>query len=141
MIECLHELATSAGVQRINISIQAASNQKVGVVIQSILGAAPQNLTEEQNALREALAMPISIEGLAGEVEAKLDSLLSDHVASVKPHADSLEVQLEKSKANVKKACNKDSAGSSESDDSTKEVTENVSDQESDFSSDDAESL
>lgn len=141
MIECLHELANSAGVQRINISIQAASNQKVAVVIQSILGAEPNNPSEQQSALREALAMPISIEGLAGEVEAKLDSLLSNHVASIKPHADSLEVQMEKSTAKASKANKKDATEESDAEVKPSDETKGDNNKENDFSSEEADSL
>lgn len=96
MIELFHELAIASGISRMNISIQAISKSNVAVVIQAVLESAPENLSQEQQSLREALASPIIVKGLAGEVEARLDALLSDYVSSIKPLADSLEVQVEK---------------------------------------------
>lgn len=104
MIEILHELVQASGIERINLSIQAESKSKVTVVVQSILGASPKDACDEQQQLREALAQPIVIRGVVGEVDAKLDSLLASYVRSVQPYATSIETSTEKAKEKVSKA-------------------------------------
>lgn len=104
MIETLHELALASGIERMNLSIQAESESKATVVVQCILGASPKDATEEQQKLREALSQPIVIRGVVGEVDAKLDSLLTDYVRSVQPFAESIETSTEKAKEKVTKA-------------------------------------
>lgn len=104
MIETLHELALASGIERMNLSIQADSKSKATVVVQCILGASPKDATEEQQNLREAFSQPIVIRGVVGEVDAKLDSLLTDYVRSVHPFTESIETSTEKAKEKVAKA-------------------------------------
>ncbi len=104
MIETLHELALASGIERMNLSIQAESESKATVVVQCILGTSPKDATDEQQKLREALSQPIVIRGVVGEVDAKLDSLLTDYVRSVQPFAESIETSTEKAKEKVTKA-------------------------------------
>lgn len=104
MIETLHELALASGIERMNLSIQAESESKATVVVQCIFGASPKDATDEQQNLREALSQPIVIRGVVGEVDAKLDSLLTDYVRSVQPFAESIETSTEKAKEKVTKA-------------------------------------
>ena len=104
MIETLHELALASGIERMNLSIQADSKSNATVVVQCILGASPKDATEEQQNLREAFSQPIVIRGVVGEVDAKLDSLLTDYVRSVQPFTESIETSTEKAKEKVAKA-------------------------------------
>ena len=141
MIETLNELVKTAGVERMNLSIQSTSDARVAVEIQSILGPEPKEASDDQKALRKALSTPILVEGITGEVDAKLDSLLTDYVRSVKPHADSLETNVEKAKqdvASASKTAKTKKAGKSESNVSAEETPAESAD---DFATNEAYSL
>ncbi len=96
MIEILHDLANQAGLNKVSVQIQATSNSTAAVSIQCIPHPLKDDATDAQKKLRDTLAMPIALTGIAGEVEAKLDNLLLDYLKTVKPHAASLDVQLNK---------------------------------------------
>lgn len=142
MIETLHELTLTSGIERMNLSIQADSESRTTVVVQCILGAAPKDATDEQQKLREALSQPIVLRGVVGEVDAKLDSLLTDYVRSVLPFAESIETSTDKAKEKVTKA-GKEAARTKGGDDAvSSETSTNATDEETEsFSSEDTTSL
>lgn len=96
MFESLHELVKTASVDRISISMESQSKSRITVTIQSILGAAPKDASDEQVKLRHALSMPICIEGNAGEIDANVEGLLDDYIATVRPKADVLKTNAHK---------------------------------------------
>lgn len=142
MIETLHELTLASGIERMNLSIQADSKSKATVVVQCILGAAPKDATDEQQKLREALSQPIVIRGVVGEVDAKLDSLLTDYVRSVQPFAESIETSTEKAKEKVTKAGKEATKTKGGDDAASTEASSNATDEEAaSFTSEDTTSL
>lgn len=104
MIETLSQLAASSGISRLTVSIQPQSESRVAVTIQSILGAEPPTPTEAQKKLRMALAQPVLIDGLPGEIDAKIESILDDYLGRVRPHADGLKTNAEEAAKAVEKA-------------------------------------
>jgi PRTRC genetic system protein E len=97
MIEQLSELVSASGVSRMNLSIQnEGGSDQVAVVIQCVLGQAPENASDQQKALRAALAMPITVSGYVGEVDVKLEEMLYQYVHKVKPVLNSLTTNIEK---------------------------------------------
>lgn len=146
MIETLHELANSSGVERIAITIQSQGSSRVAVTIQSVLGCAPSDITPEQSSLRAALSQPVSVEGFAGEVEAKIDGLLTAYVRSVRPHADNLATNADKAAEAVVRATSAPAAPSTDEGGESRvsKVDTPVATPEAesvDFASDDASSL
>ena len=148
MIETLNELANASGVQRLMLSIQPMSETRVAVTIQSILGAEPDNPSEDQVKLRQALAAPVVVEGITGEVDAKIEQILADYVQSVRPKADRLVTNIEKVKESVAVAGSADSGESEKADGDSKSGEASKNDQEDSpkdesdrYASDDAESL
>ncbi len=144
MIETLFDLLKVSAVERMNLSIQSAQGNRVGVCIQCILGAEPKDATEEQSELRRALAMPILIEGVVGEVDAKLDELLTGFVRAAAPLAGSLvtnvgEVKDGLDKAGKKAAKEKTTVKETQTEKGDEAINEMT--QESEFSDDSAESL
>ena len=104
VIEQLSQLVSSAGVERMNLSIQNhGNNDQVDVVIQCVFGREPEKSTGEQRKLRSVLSTPIRVSGYVGEVDVKLDDLLYKYVYSVKPSLDQLTTDIEAiaDKANV----------------------------------------
>jgi len=104
MIEIFHELVKTSGVERMTLSIQSISETRVAVVIQNVLGPEPKEPTENQRGLRQALAQAILVEGMAGEVDAKLDSLLFEYVRAVRPYAETLITNAKAAKEKVESA-------------------------------------
>jgi hypothetical protein len=104
MIETLQELVKASGVERMTLSIQNTSEARVAVAIQCVLGQEPKEPSDIQRVLRQALAQPILVEGITGEVDAKLDSLLTEYVRAVRPHADSLITNVKVAKDKVERA-------------------------------------
>ena len=102
MIEILHDLAAQAGLNKVSVQIQAKSNSTAAVTIQCIPHPLKEGATDAQKKLRDALATPIALTGIAGEVEARLDTLLLDYLKTVKPHVASLDVQLDKIEESLK---------------------------------------
>lgn len=96
MFESLHELVKTASVDRISISMESQSESRITVTIQSILGAAPNDASDEQVKLRHALSMPICIVGNAGEIDANVEGLLDGYIATVRPKADALKTNAHK---------------------------------------------
>lgn len=147
MIETLFDLVKCSGVERMNLSIQAAQGNRVAVCIQCILGAEPKEATEEQSELRRALAMPILIEGLVGEVDAKLDEIVTGFVRAAAPITKTLVTNVGHLKEDLAKAGKKaanakpaDAGTTKEVGDDSGEVIEETR-KEDEFSEDSAESL
>ena len=105
MIEVLCKMLPTAGIKRMNISLQSSGAGKVTIVVQSILGEIPNGdgnyLFEEkcddlpsrsQLALRDALCQPLVIEGTIGEVDVRLEKELMDFVTAAVPAAELLKV-------------------------------------------------
>lgn len=142
MIETLHELALASGIERMNLSIQADSKSKATVVVQCILGASPKDATEEQQNLREAFSQPIVIRGVVGEVDAKLDSLLTDYVRSVQPFAESIETSTDKAKEKIAKAGKEAAKAKGDDETASTDASVKVTDDDSEtFTSEDTTSL
>jgi len=104
MIETLFELVKASGVDRMNLSIQSSQGERATVCIQCILGEEPKDATEEQRELRQALAKPIVVEGVVGEVDAKLDDILTGYVRTAAPLANELVTNVEQVKGDLAKA-------------------------------------
>lgn len=94
MFEELKELAVAGGIDRFVISLNASSADAISVSVQSILGAAPSAPTPEQAKIREALSQPLMVSGTAGEVDARMDSLLTEYVTSIRPTASLYKTNL-----------------------------------------------
>jgi PRTRC genetic system protein E len=104
MIETLFELVKASGVDRMNLSIQSSQGERATVCIQCILGEEPKDATDEQRELRQALAKPIVVEGMVGEVDAKLDDILTGYVRAAAPLANELVTNVEQVKGDLAKA-------------------------------------
>jgi len=104
MIETLFELVKASGVDRMNLSIQSSQGERATICIQCILGEEPKDATEEQRELRQALAKPIVVEGVVGEVDAKLDDILTGYVRTAAPLANELVTNVEQVKGDLAKA-------------------------------------
>ncbi len=141
MIETLQELVKASGVERMTLSIQNTSEARVAVAIQCVLGPEPKEPAENQRELRQALAHPILVEGITGEVDAKLDSLLTEYVRAVRPHADALITNVKAAKDKVEKAGEsvKAEGGGSVKESDKKAASTDTKTEE--FTSDEADSL
>lgn len=104
MIETLFELVKASGVDRMNLSIQSSQGDRAAVCIQCILGEEPKDATDEQRELRQALAKPIVVEGVVGEVDAKLDEMITGYVRTAAPLANELVTNVEQAKGDLAKA-------------------------------------
>lgn len=104
MIETLFELVKTSGVDRMNLSIQSSQGERATVCIQCILGDEPKDATDSQRELRQALAKPILVEGVVGEVDAKLDDILTTYVRAAVPLTGDLVTNVEHVKSDLSKA-------------------------------------
>lgn len=142
MIETLQELVKASGVERMTLSIQNTSEARVAVTIQCVLGQEPKEPSESQRVLRQALAQPILVEGITGEVDAKLDGLLTEYVRAVRPYADALITNTKVAKEKVEKAgesvAAEDGSSAKESD---KKAVASTDTKTEEFTSDEADSL
>ena len=104
MIEQLSELVNSAGVSRMNLSIQSQGNEHVNVVIQAVLGREPDSASDKQKQLRAALSTPINVSGYVGEVDVHLEDLLYKYIGDTKSPLNELKTNVEEVVNKVKKA-------------------------------------
>lgn len=104
MIETLQAIVESANVERLNLSIQTVSESRTAVIVQAILRPEPDKASDDQRRLRKALASPIMVEGLTGEVDAKLDSILTKYVESVRLPMQTLVTNVDKVAEDVAEA-------------------------------------
>lgn len=142
MIENLNELVKNGGVKKMHLTIESTSQTRVAVTIQCILGAEPNDPSEEQRALRQALSQPILVEGITGEVDAKLDELLTDYVRTVTPHVDSLVTNVEIAKKQISAAGKSAKLKQKPIDGDTDSPSDKQSSEaDEDFATDDASSL
>lgn len=142
MIETLQELVKASGVERMTLSIQNTSEARVAVTIQCVLGQEPKEPSESQRVLRQALAQPILVEGITGEVDAKLDGLLTEYVRAVRPYADALITNAKVAKEKVEKAGESVAAeGGSSAKESDKKAVASTDTKTEEFTSDEADSL
>ncbi|RYY74517.1 MAG: hypothetical protein EOO52_13210 [Gammaproteobacteria bacterium] len=145
MIENLFQLVQSAGVERLHLSIQPSKRERVAVCIQCILGDEPDKATEDQQSLRQALSVPIIIEGIAGEVDAKLDVILNDYVKKAVPLSDRLLTNADQVKRELSKVSAANLKEKAKVPEAKADVTSGLDptddDNDSEFASSDATSL
>lgn len=144
MIETLFQLVRASGIERMNLSIQSSTGDRATVCVQCILGSEPKDATPEQRDLRHALAQPIAIEGLVGEVDAKLDEILTNYVKAATPLANSLITNIADVKSGLEKADKKQSKANQKASEAPKEegaAIKNENDDDDEFQPDEAESL
>lgn len=144
MIETLFQLVKSSGVDRMNLSIQSIQGERASVCIQCILGDEPEKPSEDQRVLREALSRPIVVEGVVGEVDAKLDELLTAFVKQAAPLASALVTNVAQVKdklSGAAKAVAKAKATDKPKDDGGAVAPKEAEHQDEEFDADSAQSL
>lgn len=106
MIENLANLVRSASVERLSLSIQCSSPERVAVAVQTILGDSPEDKDESANQmqLRHALSKPILVEGTIDEVDAVMDKLLMKYVEQAKLKAGKLVTNIDEVTQALKEA-------------------------------------